>query len=206
MAPGVVGRERELSDLPRVLDAAVVDGPRALVLRGEAGIGKTTIWRAVLAVASARSMRILRCAPGELEIRLAYAALGDLLLPVLAGEGSVLPAPQRRALEVALSLSDPAGAPPDQRAVAAAALAVICRLAERGGPLVLAVDDAQWLDAPSERVLSYVSRRLAALPVVLVLTVRGGEEEVPLVLDRALEAERLQTVDLAAMTTDALGR
>src|SRR4051812_41279998 len=133
MAPGVVGRERELSDLPRVLDAAVADGPRALVVRGEAGIGKTTIWRAVLAVASARSMRILRCAPGELEIRLAYAALGDLLLPVLAEEGAKLPAPQRRAVEVALSLSDPAGAPPDQRAVAAAALAGVFPVRPRRG-------------------------------------------------------------------------
>ena len=206
MAPGVVGRERELSDLPRVLDAVVADGPRALVVRGEAGIGKTTIWRAVLAMASARSMRILRCAPGELEIRLAYAALGDLLQPVLAEEGGALPAPQRRALEVALSLSDPAGAPPDQRAVAAAALAVVSRLAERGGALVLAVDDAQWLDAASQRVLSYVSRRLADLPVALVVTLRGGEEVVPLGLDRALGGERLETVDLGPMTTEALGR
>src|SRR4051812_42668323 len=122
MAPGVVGRERELSDLSRVLDAVVADGPRALVVRGEAGIGKTTIWRAVLALASARSIRVLRCAPGELEIQLSYAALGDLLLPALAEEGGELPAPQRRALEVALSLSDPAGTVSDQRAVAAAAL------------------------------------------------------------------------------------
>jgi DNA-binding CsgD family transcriptional regulator len=206
IAPGVVGRERELSDLPRALDAVVADGPRALVVRGEAGIGKTTIWRAVLAVASARSMRILRCAPGELEIRLAYAALGDLLQPVLAEEGGALPAPQRRALEVALSLSDPAGAPPDQRAVAAAALAVVCQLAERGGALVLAVDDAQWLDTASQRVLSYVSRRLANLPVVLVVTMRGGEEVVPLGLDRALGGERLETVDVGPMTIEALGR
>jgi DNA-binding CsgD family transcriptional regulator len=206
MAPGVVGRERELSDLPRVLDAVVADGPRALVVRGEGGIGKTTIWRAVLAVAEARSMRILRCAPGELEMRLAYAALGDLLLPVLAEQGGTLPAPQRRALEVALSLSDPEGAPPDQRAVAAAALGIVSGLAGRGGALVLAVDDAQWLDAASQRVLSYVSRRLANLPVVLVVTVRGGEEMVPLGLDRALEAERLETVDVGAMTAEGLGR
>ena len=99
----VVGREPELAILDRFLDS-IPAGPAALLLSGEAGIGKTTVWREGLDGARRRRYRTLSCGPVEAETRLSYAALGDLLEPVLEDALPTLPEPQRRALEVALLL------------------------------------------------------------------------------------------------------
>ncbi len=105
-------------------------------------------------------------------------ALGDLLGPVLEDVLPSLPAPQRRALEVALLVEDAEGPPPDQRAVAFAFVGALRALA-REGPVVVAVDDVQWLDGPSAFIVEFALRRLRGEAVVFLLTLRSGEEPAP---------------------------
>jgi len=121
---GVVGRDREMAAVAAFLDA-VGSGPAGLVLEGAAGIGKTTVWAAGAALAAGRGYTVLSCGPAESEARLSFAALGDLLGGVLEEALPGLPPPQRRALEVALLLADPAGSAPEQRAVCVAFLTVL---------------------------------------------------------------------------------
>ena len=124
---GVVGRDEELSALATFLDD---DLPAALVLAGEAGIGKTTVWKSALEHARERGMRVLVCRPAASEARLSFAGLADLLEPVLGETLAALPPVQRRALEIALLLSEEEGSPPDQRTISTACLTVIRQLAD----------------------------------------------------------------------------
>jgi DNA-binding CsgD family transcriptional regulator len=166
----VVGRDRELATVTAFLDA-LASGPSGLLLEGEAGIGKTTVWDAGVAGAAARSYTVLRARPAESEAALSFAALGDLVDGVLAQVLPELPPPQRRALEVALLMEDPAGSPPEQRAVCLAFLSVI-RLLSASGPVVVAIDDLQWADRPSAAALEFALRRLGSEPVGLLASVR----------------------------------
>jgi hypothetical protein len=134
----IFGRERELGELLGCLDA-VADGPAACVLAGEAGIGKSALWERAVAEATGRSLCVLSSRPAEKESMLSYAALDDLLEPVLASSLPLLAEPKRRALEVALLRTDLEGADVDQRAVSRAVLDVV-RLASEAAPLLLAVD------------------------------------------------------------------
>src|SRR5215469_11722965 len=174
-AKNVVGRDGELAAVAAFLDA-VSSGPGGLLLAGEAGIGKTTVWRAGATRAAERSYTVLSCRPVQSEATLSYAALGDLLEEVLDRVLPLLPAPQRRALEVALLLADPAGRPPEQRAVSVAFLAVIRHLCA-SVPLVLAIDDLQWLDAPSAATVDFALRRLSHEPVGLLASTRDRTGE-----------------------------
>ena len=117
--PEIVGRDQELAATAAFLDG---DLPAALVLAGEAGIGKTTVWRAALEQAREHDLRVLVCRPAESEAHLSYAGLSDLLEPVLDERLEALPAVQRRALETALLLSEREGPPPDQRTISTACL------------------------------------------------------------------------------------
>jgi DNA-binding CsgD family transcriptional regulator len=170
---------------------AVPSGPCGLVLEGAAGIGKTTLWRAGAAQAAGRSYTVLSCRPAESEATLSFAALGDLLDGVLDRVLPRLPPPQRRALEVALLLADPVGRQAEPRAVAVAFLAVIRHLSA-SRPVVLAVDDLQWLDDPSARVLEFALRRLRGERAGLLASARdpGPGRPVPAV-DVGLPAGRL---------------
>jgi predicted ATPase len=174
---GVVGRDREMAAVAAFLDA-VRSGPCGLVLEGAAGIGKTTVWSAGAGWAVGRRYTVLSSRPAESEATLSFAALGDLLDGVLDRVLPPLPPPQRRALEVALLLADPLGSPPEQRAVAVAFLAVIRQLAA-SGPVVLAVDDLQWLDGPSARALEFALRRLSHEPAGLLACLRVPADERP---------------------------
>jgi predicted ATPase len=162
---GVVGRDDELAYL-RAFLAAPERGPSALVVEGEAGIGKTTLWRAGVDEDRELPALVLTATPAEAETKLSFAALGDLLEGVLDALPE-LPGPQRRALEVALVLREPEGPPPDQRAIALGFLGVI-RILAREGRVVVAVDDLQWLDAPSGFVLEFALRRLGDEPVAFL--------------------------------------
>src|SRR6266498_4630775 len=102
----VIGRESELTAVDRFLDA-LPSGACALVVEGEAGIGKTTVWEAGAARAAARGWRVLTARPVEVETKLSLATLADLLEPVVDGVIADLPEPQRRALEVALLRAEP---------------------------------------------------------------------------------------------------
>jgi DNA-binding CsgD family transcriptional regulator len=169
---GVFGRSRELSAVAAFLEG-LPSGPSGLVLEGEAGIGKTTVWTAGIADAAARTYQVLSSRPTESEATLSFAALGDLLDGVLEQVLAELPAPQQSALQLALLLADPAGRPLEHRAVCVAFLGVIRRLAGQG-PVVIAIDDLQWLDRPSAMTLGYALRRLAQEPVGLLASVRVG--------------------------------
>ena len=189
MSTELVGREEELQRVELFLEAAR-RRPRALIVEGEAGAGKTSVWEAALAAADRDGVRTLAARPAQAETGFAFAALGDLL-GRHADTIAELPPPQRRALEVALLIDDEDGDAPDQQSVALATLGVLRRLAGEG-PVVLAVDDVQWLDAPSELVLRFAARRLGDAPAAVLLAWRTeGGEPVPLALDRALDAERL---------------
>jgi DNA-binding CsgD family transcriptional regulator len=196
----LVGRQTELEAAERFL-GLISEGAAALVFEGEAGIGKTAVWREVLGRAQERSWRVLSCNPGELEVRLSYASLADLLADVEEPVLASLPAPQRRALDVALLRADPEGRPPDQRAVCTAVAYLIRALAE-SNPVVVAVDDAQWLDGPSERVLGFVARRVVDRSVGFVLALRNTSE-MPLGIDRAL-AGRGRRVRVGPLSLGAL--
>src|SRR3954462_951534 len=165
------GREDELRTLERLLDAVRTGSSRALVLRGEPGIGKSALLEH--AVAAAPEFRVARAGGVEAEMELAFAALQQLCAPML-DRLEHLPAPQRDALGVAFGLN--AGDPPDRFLVGLAALSLFSEVADEQ-PLLCVVDDAQWLDRASAQALAFVARRLLAESVAVVFSVRAGAEE-----------------------------
>ena len=116
MAGDILGREDEVRRVGVFLDS-LSDGPAGCVLEGAAGIGKTALWRRGLVDALARSYRVLSCAPAEVEARLSFASLADLLAGIEEEVFASVPAPQRHALDVALLRADPADSAADPRAV-----------------------------------------------------------------------------------------
>jgi DNA-binding CsgD family transcriptional regulator len=202
--PALVGRERELDELAQLLDA-VPAGPVALVLEGGAGIGKTTLWQEAVTSALDRSYDVLSCRPVESEAQLAFTALGDLLEDVPQSAMTDLPVPQRRALDVALLRTEAEGPPPLPRAVSLGVLGVLRALAA-SKPLVIAIDDVQWLDRPSASALEFVARRLRSEPIGLVLARRGVDADAPLALDQALPGEAVRRLLVGPLGGDALER
>jgi DNA-binding CsgD family transcriptional regulator len=203
MAPTVIGREAELVAIDAFLDG-VPEGPAGLVLAGEAGIGKTTVLDAALQMASARGHRVLSVRAAQSETMLSFAAFTDLLAPVADEVLPALPGPQRRAVEAALLLAEPGGSTPDHRAVSAGFVSAIAALAARA-PLLVAVDDIQWLDRPSARVMEFAARRLGQHRVGILASVRIPDAApIPLGLDRALSEDRLTHLRLGPVTVAVL--
>jgi DNA-binding CsgD family transcriptional regulator/tetratricopeptide (TPR) repeat protein len=168
--PALRGRSTERELIGRLLEN-VRDGQSAvLVIRGEAGIGKTALLHHCAEEAS--GFRIARVAGVESEMELPFAGLHQLCAPML-GQLDALPEPQQSALRVALGLST--GDPPDRFLVALAALTLLAEVAAER-PLLCLVDDAQWLDGASAQVLGFVGRRLLAESVALVFAVRDRAE------------------------------
>jgi DNA-binding CsgD family transcriptional regulator len=200
----LVGREVEVAVLADFL-AAGQSTPQGLVLDGEAGIGKTTLFDATVMEARAHGFAVFACRPAGAEAAFSFAALADLLSPVLPEGLWWLPVPQRRALAAALLLEEVEGSAPDERAIA---FAVFQLLAERGGgPLMIAVDDVQWLDAASAAVLAFALRRLVAAPAAILVARRSsGEEAAPLGLDRAFPSELLRRLRLGPLSVGATHR
>src|SRR3954454_23697328 len=199
VSEAVVGREHELAVARAVVDG-LTGGPQALLIEGDAGIGKTAVWRAALGLAG----RALVCVADAADARLSFSGLVDLLDEVADAVVPARPRPQREALEVALVRRVSAsGRPPDPMAAGAALRAVLEELA-RDGPLVIAVDDAQWLDPATARVLAFATRRLRGRPVGVLATVRAPLPAAdPLGLERAC-GERLRRVRLAGLGIGAL--
>ena len=144
------------------------------MLEGEPGIGKTTLWQAGVEAARERGCVVLLARPAEAERELSFSGLGDLLEPALV-HFEALSRPRRAALEVALLLVDDEQASPDARAVGLATLDLLRLLAEEG-PLLVGLDDAQWLDPSSRRTLEYALRRLEREPVALLTAHRPGAD------------------------------
>jgi DNA-binding CsgD family transcriptional regulator len=178
----VVGREAELA----VLAAFLASDRQALLLEGGPGIGKTTLWEESLELAEERGMRVLRARAGEAEAQLSFAGLADLLDGIDVGELG-LPPPQRRALDVALFRANPEGSAPELQAIALGVLGVLRALVEKQA-LVIAVDDAQWLDAPSAEALAFAAQRARGQPVRFVLSKRTETQSA---VEQALELEQL---------------
>ena len=164
------GREAECGRLDALLAAVREGRSGALVLRGEAGIGKTALLDH--AVANAHGCQVARAIGVQSEMELAYAGLHQLCMPLLDELGR-LPVPQRAALETAFGASP--GETPDRFAVAMAVLGLLSEVAERH-PLVCVVDDFHWLDRASSEALAFTARRLEAEPIVMLFATREARD------------------------------
>ncbi|MDQ2676277.1 MAG: tetratricopeptide repeat protein, partial [Actinomycetota bacterium] len=177
----VIGRDAELARIDAFLGLAR-EGPAVLDLVGEAGIGKTTLLEATAQRARGQGMRVLVARPTPSEASFSYAALGDLLEDVVPAGGPVhagLPEPQREALDSALMRSSGPDRSLEGAPVASAVRTALHRLAE-DRPLVVVIDDRQWLDRASEDVLSFAFRRLADHPIGVVVGRRAiGPDDRP---------------------------
>jgi predicted ATPase len=165
------GRRSECEVFDRLLAEVRGGESRVLVVRGEAGVGKTALLEYLLERAS--GCRIARAAGVESQMELAFAGLHQLCAPML-NRLEHLPDPQCNALSVVFGLS--AGDAPDRFLVGLAVLSLLSEVAEEQ-PLVCVIDDAQWLDRASAQTLVFVARRLFAEPVALVFGVREPSEE-----------------------------
>ena len=167
------GRARERETLDRLLRQVRGGRSAVLVLRGEAGVGKSALLEHV--TGNADGCRVARTGGVQSEMELPFAGLHQLCAPLLEGLAS-LPPPQAQALRVAFGLQD--GGAPDPFLVALATLTLLAEVAETQ-PLVCVVDDAQWLDRASARVLSFVARRLLAERIGMIVAARepSGAED-----------------------------
>lgn len=207
-----VGRDAEVTEIADFL-SAMSGAPAALVITGDTGIGKTIVWQHALQGAR-QSARVLSCRPVPAETPLAFSALDDLFGDVAEEIMPALTAPGRRALAAALlhesapgrssarpQESDPAW--PESRVLARAIMGAL-RSLSRSAPLVVAVDDAQWLDRSSSDTLTFCIRRLQHEPVCILLTSQA-DDDLPLGLDRALPPGRLGRVRLGPLSLGAIG-
>lgn len=193
---GLVARDAELEMIAEVLDREPTP-VRALVLEGEPGVGKTSLWEQGLSGGRERGMRVLVARASASETGLPFAGLIDLLDEVAVDELEAVPAPQLHALEVALYRAQPGDQPPTEQVVSLALLSALRCLA-RDQRLLVAVDDVQWLDRSSQAALAYAARRLQD-GVGILLARRPGP---PSAVERSLGVER---VDRLVVRTTTLG-
>ena len=194
------GREAERTRIAELL-ALAPSGPVGVALAGGPGIGKTTVWRDATERARDRGYRVLVAAPSEPDATLAFAGLGDLFESLADELFDRLPDPQRRALRAALFLSDAGEAPADLDALPRAVFGVLRELAA-DATVVVAIDDEQWLDRPSARVLAFALRRIREEPICLLLSRRADSHgtlwsEVKDAFGSGIERIELEGVDMA---------
>jgi DNA-binding CsgD family transcriptional regulator len=201
----LIGRDGALGAI-RAFLGAVERGPAALVLSGEAGIGKTVLWEEGLAMAGAVGGRVLSCRGIGAEAALSFSGLSDLLSSVVPeGLDSLVPV-RRRALEVALLLAEPGGSGPDARAIGMALLDVLRGLSEFGSVLV-AVDDLHWLDGASAAALALALRRVGSGRVGFFATVREApDSSVPFEFERVFPEGRLRRERIGPLDVSSLHR
>ena len=200
----IIGRDDQLRQIDTFL-AEPERLPAVLLIEGEAGIGKTVLWRRAVQDAIGRGYMVLASTPGSSEVQLSFAGLADLVGTVLPGVAKELPAPQRRALEVALLLRE--GDRFLDRRLVATSFETMVSLLARKRPVLLAVDDLQWLDRPTSAVLDFVARRLGRSTVGLLLSRRTeSQQRWPLGVDRALSPESLQRLPVGPLSMGATHR
>ncbi|MET8093261.1 AAA family ATPase [Micromonospora sp. NPDC005220] len=200
MRRAIVGRDEVFDRAWRLLSR-----PGPVLLEGPAGIGKTELWRALVDRATGARWLVLSCAPTEAEAELPYAALADLLRP-LTDQVAGLPGPQRAAAEVVL-LSGDVHEPVDVRVVGAATRSLLetATAAKTHSGVLVAVDDAPWLDRPSERALRYALRRLTGLATLVSRRHgRGAPEAVPLGLDEVRDGGPATRIEVPPLDVGAL--
>ena len=199
MTGAIVGREVELAAVERFLDTLTRE-PAVLVVEGEAGIGKTTVWIEACRLAVERGLRVLQARPTQSEARLSYAALADLVGAVYDEVSAMLPDVQRRALGAALLRTDAGG---DARTVATALTGSLGELASQG-PVLVAIDDVQWIDPASGEAIGFAARRLPAKVGLLVTRRTQGGEELPLGLGRLLPEGCVQRLEPSPLSLAGL--
>jgi DNA-binding CsgD family transcriptional regulator len=192
--PELIEREQECAVLDALVDR-LRDGGGAVVVQGEAGIGKSALLQRVRRRAQAQGVRPLVTVGVESEAEFAFAGLHQLLRPVI-GALAQQPESQRQVLEAALGLG--VDQKPDPYRVAVAAFQLICEVAD-STPLALIVDDAHWLDRSTLSVIAFIGRRLEAEHVALVAAIRSGQSS-------ALDDARLSTLDLERLSSSAAAR
>jgi len=199
----IIGRDFEL----RTVEAFLADdaqGRSALLLEGEAGIGKTTIWEECVSAARARGLRVLSTRLAESEQELPYAGLADLLDTFGGDEVAPLPEPQRIAVEAARARASADG-PINQHPLSRGVLELL-RIAARDGRLLLAVDDVQWLDRPTAATLGFALRRMGDVPLRVFVAARsaaGSSAEPPVGLGDWDAV--LQRVEIGPLSATELG-
>jgi DNA-binding CsgD family transcriptional regulator len=196
----VVGRERELGAIDAFLGGS---GGTALLLEGDPGAGKSTLWEAAIELARASGYEVVQARAVEAERELSYVVLSDLVSPL---ERSIdeLPPPQRSALRVALLVDEPDGVPPDRRAVGAAIVNLLTAVAAERR-LLVAIDDLQWLDAASAAALAFAFRRLAQPDLRVVAARRTAEPSIELERCERLPVGPLESRDLDLLLRARLG-
>jgi DNA-binding CsgD family transcriptional regulator len=196
----VIGRRSEQDRVDRFLDV-LSKRPCALVLEGDAGIGKTAVWRAAVERARGRSYTVLVCRASESESSFSFLGLGDLFESVSEEALDRIPEPQRLALKLALVRSAGEG-PPDRVGVARGALSVL-RASAADAPTLVAIDDPQWLDLPSADVLRFVVHRLDEDRLGFLLSAPDGEATT-LELGHALSGDDLMRLPLEPLSFQEL--
>ena len=196
-----VGRDSELQAVDALLH--VSGAVRCLVLAGDPGIGKTTVWEAGCSLAREREFRVLTARPSEAETGLLFAGLADLMENVPPEAVAAVPAPQRRALDVATCRADPDERAPEPLATSAGLLSLLSATAS-DAPLLVAIDDAQWVDRASAEALRFAARRLvhrSAGPIRFLLCRRPGRTELEEVFRAAgaLEVRTLSPLSIGAV-------
>ena len=200
----IVGRDEERATVAAFV-GRVPETPTALVLEGEAGIGKSTLWLEGVDLVRARGLRVLSSRPSEAERALVHVGLGDLLEDVLHETLPALAPPRRRALGVAMLRDDASGAPVDHRAVGLAVRDVLQQLGE-DEPMVVAIDDVQWLDPSSSAALAFALRRLPTSHVLVLLARRLADGPQPSTLEGALPEAQVRRVPVGPLSVGALHR
>lgn len=198
----LVGREIELGAVERWLASA---GPSLLEIEGEPGIGKTTLWDEGVRRAREAGALVLVSRPVEIETTVPYGALAALIEPALEAANGTVPAPRRRALEGALRLRDLPASSLDETAVALGTTSVI-RAAARQRPVVIAVEDVQWLDSSSRVALTYALRNLQPGDDARVLLTRRTGNDARLALGGAPLSLASELVQPAPLSAGALHR
>ncbi len=199
----IVGRDEELRTISSFVQRTPPSG--ALLIEGDAGIGKTTLWRAGVEASRQLSYCVLRASPAEKEETFSYSVVSDLLADVLDDVLPGLPRPQRRALEIALLLRDSEGPPPERHTLGVALLGVL-RILAASKPVVLAVDDLQWLDQSSAAMLEFAGRRLREERVALLLARRQSSRLDSERLELSIPEERRFGVRVGPLSMGALHR
>jgi tetratricopeptide (TPR) repeat protein len=199
MAAKLSGRESETRSIEGFLERAALE-PAVLVLAGEPGIGKTALWQAGVELAHAGTVRVLAHRAVEAEATLAFAGVSELLAGVVDEVLPCLEGLRRRALQAALLLDEvDAGGAPDPRAIGLAVLESLKALSV-DAPVLVAIDDFQWLDTASARTLLFAIRRLTDERVGTLLTIRPGAREI----DRGLASGFAEWVSVGPLDVAAL--
>jgi DNA-binding NarL/FixJ family response regulator len=203
---GVLGREGELAIATSFLDG-IAERAHAVVIDGDAGIGKTAMCRAIVDEATARGYVVLRCAGEEAEARLSFIGLTDLIGDVVDAFAASLPPVQVEALDLALSRRrGDAGSATDPKAAGIALRSLLANAAVQS-PVLIAVDDVGWLDDSTLSSLAFVARRVEDLPIGMLTTLRTPAEVTdPLRLDRAFASDRFRRMSLGPLSVDSVAR